>query len=157
MVGDPYSVGCQKAVECQINDDCPKSAKCIHENRIPKCRDACEDVNCGKNSECIAENHVGVCRCRSGYEGTPNRCKPIKTVCKSNIDCPTNSYCSAEICKPACTDNSECQSFEICAGSGECVNLCEHESSSCGMNAECKMVSHSKSEFDISFAVLLKF
>ena len=39
MVGDPYTVGCQKAVECQINDDCPKSAKCIHENGIPKCRD----------------------------------------------------------------------------------------------------------------------
>ncbi len=149
MVGDPYTVGCQKAVECQINDDCPKSAKCIHENGIPKCRDACEDVTCSsRNSECLAENHVGSCRCRSGYDGNPSRtngCKPIKTSCKSNFDCPANSYCSGEICKPTCLSSTECQPFEMCA-SGQCLNLCE-EPNACGMNAECKMISHDKCKF----------
>lgn len=148
MVGDPYTVGCQKAVECQINDHCPKSAKCIHDkNGVPKCRDACEDVQCGRNSECFAENHVGLCRCRSGYEGNPNRnngCKPIKTSCKSTLDCPTNSYCSGGTCKSTCSSSEEdCQSSEVCAG-GQCVNLCDHEASPCGMNAECKMFSHAK-------------
>jgi hypothetical protein len=27
------------------------------------------------------------------------------------------------------------------------VNLCEHDSSACGMNAECKMINHAKSKF----------
>lgn len=148
MVGDPYTVGCQKAVECQINDDCPKSAKCIHENGIPKCRDACDKVKCGLNTECYGENHVGNCRCRDGYEGNPSRasgCKPIKISCESNNECNKNSYCSGGICKPACISSSECESFEACTN-GQCTNLCDNESNSCGINGRCSMVAHSKSK-----------
>lgn len=161
MVGDPYTVGCQKAVECQINDDCPKSAKCIHENGIPKCRDACDKVKCGLNSECYGENHVGTCRCRDGYEGNPARgCKPIKISCDSNNDCNKNSYCSGGICKPACISSSECESSEACTN-GQCTNLCEDESNSCGMNGRCSMIAHSKSKFfrtffkDVNFNTIL--
>jgi hypothetical protein len=144
MVGDPYTVGCQKTVECQINDDCPQSAKCIHENGVPKCRDACDGVKCGLNSVCLGENHAGTCQCLNGYEGNPTRsCKPIKVSCNSNYDCPTYSYCNAGDCRTACTSSLECESNEACAN-GQCLNLCTSEQNPCGVNGQCAMVSHSK-------------
>lgn len=50
MVGDPFTTGCLKAVECQINDHCPNTAKCVQENGVPKCKDVCEGAACGPNS-----------------------------------------------------------------------------------------------------------
>ena len=103
LVGDAYTNGCQKAVECQINDDCPKTAKCVQENGVPKCRDVCEKVACGPNADCQADVHSAFCVCRNGYDGVAtdlvNGCKPIPTTCQTNSQCPSNSYCNGVVCK----------------------------------------------------------
>ena len=146
MVGDAFKSGCQKAVECQINDDCPKAAKCVQENGVPKCRDVCENVNCGPNAECQAENHAAFCGCRSGYDGNPkdlvNGCKPIPSPCQTNSDCLADSYCNNRICKPACVLSTECGTLEACV-SGQCVDPCDLPQA-CGMNAECQTSKHIK-------------
>lgn len=147
-VGDPYTVGCQKAVECQINDDCPKSAKCVHENGIPKCRDVCEGVKCGIQAECRSENHAGSCVCREGYDGNPkdkiNGCKQIPRPCQQNSDCLSDSYCNGLTCTPLCSQDLECQSHEACINN-QCVNPCDFNG--CGMNAECSTYNHLKCKF----------
>lgn len=149
MVGDPYTIGCRKSAECQINDDCPKTAKCVHENGFPKCRDVCEGVTCGRNGECVAENHAGFCACRDGYEGNPkdrlNGCKPIPRSCKDNNECPRDAYCNGQVCKPLCHADLECQPNEACLGN-QCVNPCEV--SPCGINSECSVNNHVKSKFN---------
>ena len=148
MVGDPYTIGCRKAVECQINDDCPKSAKCVHENGEPKCRDVCEGVTCGRNAECSSDNHASFCICRDGYDGNPKDrvqgCKPIPKPCQNNNECPNDAYCNV-ICKPLCHADAECQLNEVCM-SNQCINPCEISSSSCGLNAECVTNNHVKSK-----------
>jgi hypothetical protein len=149
MIGDPYTIGCQKSIECRINDDCPKSAKCINEKGVPKCRDVCEGVECGLNSECRAENHAGFCVCRNGYDGNPkdrvNGCKPIPKPCQKNTDCSDGLYCNGIVCQPPCNSDNECQSNEVCA-SGQCKNPCDIESMQCGMNAICSTINHQKSK-----------
>lgn len=140
-------MGCQKPVECQINDDCPKSAKCIQENNEPKCRDVCAGIRCGVNAECRAENHAGTCVCRDGYRGNPkdriNGCKPVPVPCQQNSDCLSDSYCNGKMCKPLCTSDSECQQQETCIGS-QCINPCDLQPNGCGMNAECSIYNHTK-------------
>lgn len=152
MVGDPYTVGCQKAAECEINDHCPKSAKCVHENGVPKCRNVCDGVVCGRNAECRPENHVGVCQCRDGYEGNPkdknNGCSAIPKSCKINSECTSgDSYCDLRSlsCKSACSSDLECHNSEGCFN-GRCMSVCEIHSNACGMNAECFAQDHTRSK-----------
>ena len=81
-IGDPYELGCQPAVECKVNGDCPSTAVCRTENGEPKCVDVCETTQCGANADCKATNHKAFCVCRQGYDGEPNDvlqgCRPSK-------------------------------------------------------------------------------
>uniref|UniRef100_A0A182M1U8 EGF-like domain-containing protein n=1 Tax=Anopheles culicifacies TaxID=139723 RepID=A0A182M1U8_9DIPT len=146
LVGDPYQGGCKKAAECERDSDCPDAAECVQENGESKCRDVCANVTCGPNAECAARKHNADCKCRARFEGDPkdltNGCKPKPQSCKRNNDCPENSYCHGQICKPACSETDECNQDEVCS-SGQCINPC-HEVNACGMNAECLMGAHTK-------------
>uniref|UniRef100_A0A182T3U1 EGF-like domain-containing protein n=1 Tax=Anopheles maculatus TaxID=74869 RepID=A0A182T3U1_9DIPT len=146
LVGDPYQGGCKRAAECERDSDCPETAECVQENGESKCRDVCANVTCGPNAECAARKHNADCKCRSRFEGDPkdltNGCSPKPLSCKRNTDCPENSYCHGQICKPACSETDECNQDEVCFN-GQCINPC-HEVNACGMNAECLMGAHTK-------------
>ncbi|PNF25788.1 hypothetical protein B7P43_G12126 [Cryptotermes secundus] len=145
-VGDPYHDGCHAPVECSHNEDCPAAAECTQSNGVPKCKDVCENAICGPNAECVANDHASACVCRSGYEGSPNDihvgCRPKPVPCAANTDCPPNTYCYGDICRPSCQSNEECSLAEMCL-QGQCNSPCD-EHSACGMNAECRVISHNK-------------
>ena len=108
--------------------------------------DVCENTVCGPNSDCVRNNHVATCICRSGYEGNPVDihigCRPKPVACSSNTDCPSNTYCYGDICRPSCQSDEECSLTEKCL-QGQCNNPCEQRSA-CGMNADCRVFSHVK-------------
>lgn len=146
LVGDPYNEGCRPAVECLSDDDCPASAACVQLKGEPKCQDVCEDVSCGRNAVCLAEQHQAKCGCRPGYDGNPldtvNGCRPLPVPCHLNSDCPANSYCHGQICKPTCSLDFECNPDEVCH-TNQCINPCE-QPKACGMNADCSCANHRK-------------
>lgn len=145
-VGDAFKDGCKPAVECVRNTDCPDAAECVRSNGVPKCRSACQTKTCGPNADCAAANHKGQCACRDGYEGNPIDirvgCRPKPISCTTSSECPTNTYCYGDICRPTCQSDNECALGEQCL-QGQCLNPCEQRGA-CGMNAECRIISHIK-------------
>lgn len=145
-VGDPNVEGCRAAVECETNQDCPTAAECSTLNGVPKCKSVCENTLCGPNAECQPKGHVAYCVCRGGFDGDANDlsqgCRPLPVPCHTTLDCPANTYCYSEICKPACALDVECGFDERCSN-GQCINPCE-QPQACGMNAECLINSHYK-------------
>lgn len=77
--------------------------------------DVCSPSPCGPNSICKIINEVPSCTCLENYHGQP------------------------PYCRPECTSNEECSSQMSCVNM-KCVNPCE---GSCGINAECRVISHS--------------
>ncbi|SPP80067.1 blast:Fibrillin-1, partial [Drosophila guanche] len=146
LVGDPYNEGCRSSVECETNEDCPPHAACTKTNGVAKCHDVCAQLQCGPNAECVPKGHIAQCACRMGYDGQPADrvagCKPLPVPCQVTGDCPTNTYCSDSVCKPACVLDTECGPSEVCQG-GQCFNPCV-QPQACGQNAECVMLNHLK-------------
>lgn len=75
----------------------------------------CVPTPCGQNSVCQVQSDRAVCSCLPNYLGRPPACRP---ECMVNSDCSMNMACVNERCK------------DPCAGS-------------CGINAECRVASHS--------------
>lgn len=81
---------------------------------ITRDENPCVPSPCGPNSVCQNVNSRPVCSCVPNYYGRPPNCRP---------ECTTNSECSPSL---ACV-NEKCR--DPCIGS-------------CGLNAECRVVSH---------------
>lgn len=74
----------------------------------------CQPSPCGPNSECRVTGESYSCICVRDYVGSPPNCRP---ECVSNSECPSNLACINLKCK------------DPCAGA-------------CGLNSECRVVSH---------------
>lgn len=74
----------------------------------------CEPSPCGPNSLCKDNNNAALCACLPGYTGKPPSCRP---ECISNSECLQQLACIRQTC------------VDPCPGS-------------CGVNAECKVISH---------------
>ena len=102
-VGDAYTEGCKKSVECFIDDDCPNTAYCGEQDNAPKCKPVCNNNECGPNADCRAVNHKAVCKCRQGYEGdahnTITGCRPKDVTCEFSSQCPPNTICDGGLCR----------------------------------------------------------
>lgn len=166
-MGDPYKDGCKQPVECNVDQDCPKAAKCDTSNGIHKCKDVCQNTQCGPNADCIPVDHEGHCSCRNGYQGNPKDfsvgCTPKPVTCRVTSDCPANTYCYDRFCRrkyinnkiviniitkivcvitAPCQTDSECSLDEKCL-KGQCLGPCEVKDA-CGMNAKCTAINHDK-------------
>lgn len=75
----------------------------------------CEPSPCGPNSVCRAVGETPSCSCMSGFYGNPPYCRP---ECVSNSDCNFDKSCI----------NNKCA--DPCVGA-------------CGINTECRVISHS--------------
>lgn len=74
----------------------------------------CQPSPCGPYSQCKVSGDSPSCSCLPGFVGSPPRCRP------------------------ECVSNSECQSHLACINQ-KCKDPCP---GSCGLNAECRVVSH---------------
>lgn len=74
----------------------------------------CQPSPCGPNSQCRAIGESPSCSCLENFVGTPPNCKP---ECISNSECPNHLACINQKCKDPCPGT-------------------------CGLNAECRVVSH---------------
>lgn len=74
----------------------------------------CQPTPCGPNSMCQIINDSPSCSCLLDYIGSPPQCRP---ECISNSECLSHQACINQKCKNPCTD-------------------------SCGINAECRTISH---------------
>ncbi|XP_037295454.1 uncharacterized protein LOC119189544 isoform X2 [Manduca sexta] len=83
----------------------------------PESVDACNPSPCGPNAQCIERNGKANCKCIEDYVGQPPNCRP---ECVINPDCPSNQACVRNKC------------IDPCPGS-------------CGINADCIIVSHTVS------------
>lgn len=156
--GDPY-VECRP--ECTNNGECQWDKACVRY----KCVNPCVNEHfCARNAICTVQNHIPNCQCPDGFTGDPftqcriydepkqpsNPCYP--SPCGNNAQCregPNNQpICSClpnmlgspPNCKPECITNSECDLSKACQNR-RCVNPCD--SGTCGINANCKVISHS--------------
>jgi hypothetical protein len=143
--------------ECVTNNECPQNEACSNQ----KCRDPCPGT-CGVNAKCQVINHNPICSCPPRYSGDPfircqveviqqspptDPCQP--SPCGSNALCrvigdQASCSCLPEMignppyCKPECISNSECSSHLACINQ-KCKDPCPN---ACGLNAECRVVSH---------------
>ena len=145
--------------ECIVSTDCLPDEACTNRKCIKSCQGAC-----GINAKCQPINHNPICSCPSPYTGDPfircilqefepvivDACIPSpcgpNSVCKEVSGTPICSCKSEYIgvppyCKPECVSNSECPTHRACINE-KCTNPCQ---SSCGLNAECNVISHSPS------------
>lgn len=76
--------------------------------------DPCVPSPCGPNSLCQNIRDIASCTCKPDYEGSPPNCKP---ECSINQDCVGNLACINNKCRDPCPG-------------------------SCGINAECQVISH---------------
>jgi len=76
----------------------------------------CVPFPCGANAICREQNGAGSCTCMQNYYGDP--------------------YIG---CRPECIQNSDCSPSKACVNT-KCVDPC---AGSCGLNSECKVLSHS--------------
>lgn len=74
----------------------------------------CIPSPCGPNSECRTKGEQPVCSCLKDFTGVPPNCRP---ECISNSECASNLACISQKCRDPCPG-------------------------SCGLNAECRVVSH---------------
>ena len=74
----------------------------------------CQPSPCGPNAQCRPVGDSPSCSCLNDYIGSPPNCKP---ECVSNSECPSNLACINLHCRDPCPG-------------------------SCGLNAECRVVSH---------------
>lgn len=98
---------------------CPYEAK--HNMRLlfsaadpPAKVNPCMPSPCGPNSQCTQIGDNADCRCLPDNIGSPPNCRP---ECVSNTECPSNKACINRKCADPCPG-------------------------SCGVNAECRVVSH---------------
>ena len=77
--------------------------------------DPCNPSPCGSNARCTERNRAAACQCIPEYFGDPYvACRP---ECVVNSDCPSNRACQRNKC------------IDPCPGT-------------CGINAECTVLSH---------------
>lgn len=77
-------------------------------------KNPCDPSPCGPYSICKVSGDQPSCSCQAGYINSPPNCRP---ECISNAECSFDQACI----------NEKCQN--------PCINVC-------GLNAECKVVSH---------------
>ena len=80
-------------------------------------QDPCNPSPCGPNSQCRASGSSPSCSCLTGYIGSPPNCRP---ECVINPDCPAQQSCINNKCRDPCPG-------------------------SCGVDAECRVISHAVS------------
>lgn len=78
-------------------------------------KDPCQPSPCGPNSQCRVINEQAVCSCLPEFTGSPPGCRP---ECVVSSECPTEKACVNQ----------------------KCVDPCP---STCGLNAECRVLNHS--------------
>ncbi|VEN46223.1 unnamed protein product [Callosobruchus maculatus] len=160
--GDPQT-GCRP--ECTLNTECPLNKACVNRH----CVDPCSLGNlCGLHATCQVRDHIATCLCPDGYMGDAFlQCIPTPTVsiptypnatiqpCLPSpcgeIECsiygtqiaicdpclgPGASYNPQ--CRPECLINADCPFDKACLGFS-CTDPCP---GSCGVNAECSVISH---------------
>lgn len=124
--------------------------------------------SCGINARCEVINHSPICSCSEGQTGDPfQSCREVpKTIepveaprdpCRPS-PCGPNSLCNAigdspscqciqgyigqpPNCRPECVINPDCQATQACVNN-KCIDPCP---GSCGLNAECRVISHTVS------------
>lgn len=145
--------------ECIVNSDCGQNEACSNQ----KCIEPCIGV-CGLNAKCIIRNHSPLCSCPPKYTGNPFvRCEPsierpvqqepvnpcVPSPCGPNSECRVSGdqpacTCLKDFigsppnCRPECVSNSDCSSNLACI-SQKCRDPCP---GACGINADCRVVSH---------------
>ncbi|KAG5895967.1 hypothetical protein JTB14_027967 [Gonioctena quinquepunctata] len=144
--------------ECVTSTECSLDRSCVNQ----KCIDPCPGT-CGLNARCQVVNHNPICSCLTRYSGDPfTRCQPIieespvepyntcqPSPCGPNAECrdingsPSCSclpefFGSPPNCKPECISNNECANQLACMNN-KCKDPCP---GICGINAECRVVSH---------------
>lgn len=77
-------------------------------------KDPCQPSPCGPNAECRVVGDQPSCSCLPQFVGAPPTCRP---ECVSNSECATHLACINQKCKDPCPGI-------------------------CGVNAECRVVSH---------------
>jgi hypothetical protein len=113
LTGDPSS-SCV-TLGCRTDTECPTNKACINS----KCESPCEKTAiCGKNEICQVYQHRPECACPPGFIGNYEKgCVQQDEICRSDMDCPTQTACI----------------------SGECVNPC-NATNPCGVNSICKVL-----------------
>ncbi|KAI4480699.1 hypothetical protein M0802_014155, partial [Mischocyttarus mexicanus] len=138
--------------ECIISSDCPSNMACNNQKCIDPCRGTC-----GIRAQCLVINHNPICSCPGDLTGDPftmcifihisNPCEP--SPCGANSQCRVvnnapSCSCLPEFigsppnCKPECISNSQCTTQLACINQ-KCRDPCP---GSCGVNAECRVISH---------------
>lgn len=74
----------------------------------------CVPSPCGPNSQCRDVRGKPSCSCMSNYVGTPPACRP---ECSINSDCPSYQACINQKCRDPCQG-------------------------SCGINTQCNVINH---------------
>ncbi|CAH0390731.1 unnamed protein product [Bemisia tabaci] len=138
-------------LECVVSSECPSQEACINS----KCIDPCTGA-CGVGARCEVVNHSPICSCGPELTVLPSTPpEEDKSVCNPSL-CGPNSHCEVEgeipvcsclpnfkgrppHCRPECIINPDCPSNLACINQ-KCVNPCP---GSCGINAECQVISHS--------------
>lgn len=106
---------------CKENRECPSGNVCIENS----CRTLCSsDLGCLSNERC--ESATGVC----------------KNLCRKDDDCSNGEVCEGLVCARGCRTNAGCPADKSCVNN-KCVDMCDSPTS-CGTNAECKIVNHQK-------------
>lgn len=86
----------------------------VEETEIQIPVDPCIPSPCGPNSQCKVSGTSPSCSCLPNYVGVPPNCKP---ECISNSECANHLACINQKCRDPCPGT-------------------------CGINAECRVVSH---------------
>ncbi|XP_028157244.1 uncharacterized protein LOC114350564 isoform X7 [Ostrinia furnacalis] len=143
--------------ECVVSSECPSTKACINQKCINPCINAC-----GVSARCEVINHSPICSCNPGQTGDPfKNCYDVVQTPPEPVDicnpspCGPNSLCierngkpkcrcvdnyigQPPNCRPECVINSDCPSNQACVMS-KCIDPCP---GSCGINADCIVVSH---------------
>ncbi|HCU23697.1 MAG TPA: hypothetical protein DF383_01670, partial [Deltaproteobacteria bacterium] len=130
---------CNDVADCErFTNECPESPLAAERRLSPqeplRCCSLQEQRICGVGDCVLPTPPEGTCPCASDEEcGTLRRCVAGRCelqeipdrVCQSNQDCPAGEACSyfvrptsgVQICKPLCTEDSECGLYSRCVAS----------------------------------------
>ena len=150
--------------ECVVSAECAATKACVNQ----KCVDPCPG-SCGLGARCEVINHSPICSCQEGQTGDPfQSCRPIppppptpppprtdpclptpcgpNSICRRVGDTPSCSCAqdytgSPPNCRPECVINPDCPSNLACINN-KCKDPCP---GSCGVNTECRVISHTVS------------